>query len=767
MRDLVKVIRDEKSVGKEFMSALSLHILACVAGFISARGVIFSALMPFGLAIIGGCSSVFLPSVALGAFIGYFIPAIGIGGFRYIAALLAVLSIRLVLSGYKKVNESPIFLGAVASAANLTTGIVAYSGVPLDIIKLAAECILIFGGVFIVWRSFYVLSRENIGFSSEELACLLGCVAILIIGVSSYNIFGLSISRTLSVFLILIAAKYGGVTAGSLCGIAVSFAVAATSSFDGNFGIYAFIGLASGIFATLGKAAQAASVIATGIIDVAFTELRVGAAAFLTEILIASFFFLILPRTVGITFGKLFYRRSRLENKSSVGHALNLRLNLASNALLDVSSTVTQVSEELGKINAPDFKSVLSFIEQDACAGCKLRIHCWESKGSATTEAIMQMINIIKGAATTNDKALDEFRGRCLRVKKMEDTVNNRYSQYASLIAAENRIDEVRQVVSEQFEGISNMLSELATDFCSSEQFDPAAAESAAAALGNIGINALECSAKIDKYGRMSLEMKIKYGDDIIINRLQLMKILSIACERDFDVPSVTQTNDSAILTVNERATYKIDIGAEQHAAIIGGVCGDSYKYFNDGKGHFVMVLSDGMGTGGRAAVDGAMASGLMSRLLKSGFGYACSLKILNSSMLFKSSDESLATMDIASIDLYTGAVELYKAGAAPTLVRRNGNAGRAESNSLPIGILKEVSFDRAGIRLRQGDILLLVSDGITSGGTDWIREELSSWGDGSAQDLAEHICDCARRRCIGTRADDMTVLAAIIEKSA
>ena len=141
-------------------------------------------------------------------------------------------------------------------------------------------------------------------------------------------------------------------------------------------------------------------------------------------------------------------------------------------------------------------------------------------------------------------------------------------------------------------------------------------------------------------------------------------------------------------------------------------------------------------------------------------------LKILNSSMLFKSSDESLATMDIASIDLFTGVTELYKAGAAPTLVRRNGRTGRAESHSLPIGILKDVSFDKAGIKLKSGDILLLASDGVTFDGTEWIRAELENWRDGGAQDLAEHICDCARRRYHGERCDDITVLAAIIERT-
>ncbi len=57
------------------------------------------------------------------------------------------------------------------------------------------------------------------------------------------------------------------------------------------------------------------------------------------------------------------------------------------------------------------------------------------------------------------------------------------------------------------------------------------------------------------------------------------------------------------------------------------------------------MLISDGMGCGGRAAVDGAMASNLMSKLLKAGFGIDCSLKIVNSAMLFKSTDESLATL--------------------------------------------------------------------------------------------------------------------------
>lgn len=768
MKDLVAKTQEiTQTSSKEFLSAISLHILMAVFGFVAARGVIFDTLMPFGLIFLGGCSTPFLPSVAVGSFLGYFFPAIGSGGFRYIAALFAVIAVRLLLSNYK-ICDNPVFLGGLCSISSVACGAVSYSGIPLDALKLAAECIIVFGGVFIVRRTFVALKPDRAGLSLDELICLLGTATVLIIGISNFTVFDISVGRVIGVFMILAAAKYGGIAASCACGIAISFASAVTGAYEAGFGIYAFAGLAAGIFVGLGKYAQAVSIIATGIIGLSFMQFKDGSTMFLAEIIIGCAAFLLIPRSVRLALGKFFYRHPRLSLQSSTNKALELRLNLASNALLDVSDTVAQVSAELGKINAPDFKTVLSFIEQDACAGCKLRLHCWENKNASTIDAVMQMINIVKGGdLSQNEHSLDEFRGRCLRVKKMEDTVKNRYSQYASLIAAENRIDEVRQVVSEQFEGISDMLGELANDFSNGEQFDGLAAEAAASALKNIGINTLECAAKIDKFGRLSLEMKIKLCDDTVLNRLQIMKMLSLACERDFDIPNITKTGNNALITVSEHTKYRIDIGVGQHCAVAGSICGDACKYFNDGKGHFIMILSDGMGTGGRAAVDGAMASGLMARLLKAGFGYDCSLKILNSSMLFKSSDESLATMDIASIDLFTGAAELYKAGAAPTLVRRNGRSGRAESHSLPVGVLKEVSFDRAGIRLKSGDILLLVSDGVTFDGTEWLRNELEAWRDGGAQDLAEHICDCALRRTSGSRPDDITVMAAIIEKSA
>ena len=109
--------------------------------------------------------------------------------------------------------------------------------------------------------------------------------------------------------------------------------------------------------------------------------------------------------------------------------------------------------------------------------------------------------------------------------------------------------------------------------------------------------------------------------------------------------------------------------------------------------------------------------------------------------------------------------MSIYKAGAAPTVVRRAGRCGRAESTSLPIGILNDVEFDKAKVRLRDGDILLMMSDGAAFDGTDWIRAELECFKDGKASELAERIAESARRRRIDGHEDDITVIAAVLEK--
>ena len=127
---------------------------------------------------------------------------------------------------------------------------------------------------------------------------------------------------------------------------------------------------------------------------------------------------------------------------------------------------------------------------------------------------------------------------------------------------------------------------------------------------------------------------------------------------------------------------------------------------------------------------------------------------------MVKSGDESLSTLDVVSVDLYSGETEFHKAGAALSFIRKNGEMYRVETPSLPVGILSDVSFTCTADMLSSDDIIVMVSDGAVACGEDWIEHIIMSWEDKSMQELAHLINDEATARRHDGHDDDITVIA-------
>ena len=208
-----------------------------------------------------------------------------------------------------------------------------------------------------------------------------------------------------------------------------------------------------------------------------------------------------------------------------------------------------------------------------------------------------------------------------------------------------------------------------------------------------------------------------------------------------------------------EMPLYDVEIGSDQHIADGGKLCGDCIDYFSDGMGKTYALVCDGMGTGGRAAVDGNMAVSVMGRLLRSGLSPDSSLQIVNSALMIKSGDESLSTVDLAGIDLYTGGVTLKKAGAPLTYIKKGGRLTAREMPSLPAGILNNIKFSTESIHLKAGDMVVMVSDGVLTGDERWLERLIKTWNEGSAQDLAQAVVQEAIRRRAETKDDDITAV--------
>lgn len=749
---------------KEMLEALSVHIFWALFSFVAARGRVFTT-APFGLAVLAGADIKLLPAAAFGAAAGYFMPVSDESPFVYLAAACAICAIRLTLETLHYFKDKPLWNFLVGVGVGTVVWLASARINEATIISAITQGIFVGAGGYFVAVVCSKITSNTSGVSDREFASAAVCINIFLLPLFNVTTAGISIGRILAVIVLLIISRYVSGTYSTVCG-AVSALFMALSNTDISVMLYPIGAFLCGVTGKQSKFISTAAFIFSSAFFIILSENNVVAVMRVIECFFACAIFLVIPEKICFKIGSVFARPTDTDIPMGIKGALLMRLKDASSVLVDVSDTVQKVADELARINTPEHSDVLLKIEKTACEGCRLRNSCWDASRDKTVEAIGTMGAAVSACGKAQTLSMpDELRQRCIRREKMESAVYSSYFDFISRLDAESRIKDIRDVICDQFEGISYMLNDLLTEFKTGERYDAKSAIAISDALKEIGLVTEEAAVKLDRNNRMSVELRVRGYGGMRINRMRILNIAESVLKREFEAPVVSSSSKDIMIHIGEKPYYTVVSGIAQINSAGAVVCGDAYNCFEDSKGRFIIMLSDGMGTGGRAAVDSAMASGLISQLVKAGFGFESALKVLNSSMLFKSTDESLATVDISCIDLFTGKTTLLKAGAAPTVVVRSGKVGKAESTSLPAGILRETAFDTADIKIKADDLIIMMSDGAVANGTDWILAEAARF-DGDVQKLADRIAKKASEIRDDGYSDDITVIVSSLKKA-
>ena len=156
----------------------------------------------------------------------------------------------------------------------------------------------------------------------------------------------------------------------------------------------------------------------------------------------------------------------------------------------------------------------------------------------------------------------------------------------------------------------------------------------------------------------------------------------------------------------------------------------------------------------------------LFETLYKSGLSKQGSLDLANK-MLSACSNESFSSLDSAIIDLFSGHCDIIKIGATYGFLISANNVRVLENKSLPLGILEEVVPDMFSIELTEGDMLVIISDGISDAffsSTDTV-EFLEREVTRNPQTLADKLLNYALTQSNGIASDDMTAIVVKIYK--
>ena len=161
--------------------------------------------------------------------------------------------------------------------------------------------------------------------------------------------------------------------------------------------------------------------------------------------------------------------------------------------------------------------------------------------------------------------------------------------------------------------------------------------------------------------------------------------------------------------------------------------------------------------TGVTVSLTSKMCCIFLEKMLSAGCSVALSLEMLNNFMRGRNL-ECFSTIDLLQIDLIEKRAVFVKSGAAPSYVYRDGSLFKITSNSMPVGITREINAEEIRFDLKEGDIVIMTSDGVAQSFDDtaWLSELVCMDWEDHLQHMADKILHSAEQR--SRRGDDISV---------
>jgi stage II sporulation protein E len=741
-----------------------------VVAFLLGRVSILGELAPFGLAFFAAVAQVErprAPAVAVWALAG------GLSAGRYLEAGVYFLVILVYwrLAGRltrqeKKIQAGPLFL---FSAVILGGGLlVLWQQTPLYHLLLVAFdaglCVVL---TYIFQAALMATAAaDRRPLSSEMVMCLLVLVAAAVAGFGELAVAGYSLRNMAGGLAIMVLALSGGPGLGTAAGVVVGL-VTGLSGGDAPLliSLYAVAGLLAAAFRSQGKLA----VIAGFLLGSAIGVLAFGQAQLLpamAEAAMAAAVFAVLPMPWLRVWSRGLREQAQRGGERPERAAADKLVRVA--GIFDgLAATLSQgAADEAASGRAADEARLLAAVGERVCGPCRRRSACWDKAHEQTAQGMLACLAAAEDGQLAAGKLPAPLRTSCERAGLLADTVNAVAAQNRLATSWQNRLTDTRRLLAEQLRALGTILSNLVGEMSrepTGRSLTAGIREQAAA----VGCELDGVWLETDGGKRTVTVTKAPCaGGRECLNTL-LPLVAALTGEK---LTLAAQCGDATRgtacrLAFQTAGRFRVQTGWASAAK--DGVSGDSCAVLALPAERVALVLSDGMGSGRRAAGESAATVRFLERLLTAGFSVAVAVKTVNSLLLLRLPEESFTTVDMAIVDTSAGEAEFLKVGAAPSFVKRVGEVATMQSASLPVGIMPQVEIDPVKWLLAPGDIIVMVSDGVVDipgrrmEREPWLVNFLRRLPDGDPQEMATAILRQARELTGPHLRDDMTVLVA------
>lgn len=737
----------------------AVHFL--LAAVLAGSGV-SGGCTPFGVAFVGAAGSGLRGGGALlGACFGYLTTLDFSPGLRHVSA--AMLTFAVAFAFYDiKLFRAPWIMPLLTGMVHSFTGAILLSQTGWnnrDALLFLLEFILTVLGVFCyreALRSLFA-PRENRLFPSGQRAGLLFLLAtsmMALVPIGAGQLF--SLGCCLGQLVVLSVAWQGGITAGTVFGIALGAAADLAAGTTQSAIAFSLAGLLTGFSKGKTRYRAAGSWMTVMTTLALWSEYRGEAPAFFFAALAAAPLFLMIPQRFLRQLGPWLSPQLTGPNDWNGQDIVRRRLEASAKAFRVLGESLRTSFRPPRNDN--DISQVFDRAAGQVCRSCTLRDHCWKQEYTTTFNALNDATApmLERGRAERGDFP-SHFSSRCLHFPNFLSAVNGELTALLYRRQFNARLGENRAAVCRQYSQLSDLLTSAAAELSRELVPDLLGDRRLRQRLAELD---LDVRTAVFRDSRGLLRIEAEGSHCSALSRPTRLQDLSSL----LGVPLRVLREEAGFLSLIQQEPLMAVAGVAAQKKGGESVSGDAGTYFKREDGMLFVLLCDGMGSGPLANRESSLAVRLMEQFLQAGMTPRQALSTLSSALALRGEDNGgFTTVDLLQIDLFTGEGELFKLGAAPTYLKLHQELKILAGAALPAGLDGGEAFlpDHFSFSLAPGDTVVLVSDGVCGTGEDrWLREALTGFSGASPKELARELLT---RSPLGAT-DDRTALVIRLE---
>lgn len=609
---------------------------------------------------------------------------------------------------------------------------------------------------YIAGVGFYALLVRGIRvrFTVDELVCICGLMLVLSCGLFPFEIIGFKPFYAICSFVV-ITTTYAlgpyGVALGAVIGIGAGIAGDAfviSRVVCGSLAVLSFRNLSP----YLASASYLLTVCGVGYFlgGEGFTTLDV------LSLLLGSAVFCALPKGVMKELSAILCAvRERYGGRGIVNRnrlEISRKLSTLASLFWDLSSIVSSAMKS-NKSELECQSEISSIVVKNFCANCPKENECEQILKGKTDELLIPAVSsaLKNGKATLLDLPT-YMTGSCIKVGSLIPEINNTVSDYLYEKKENGYTENGKLLLAEQLFLTGELLGSTSIDMSKAVGFDTAKERIVVDELAHQNV---VCSEVVIEKDQDRIIAFIKGAKE---RKRKIEKVVSKIMKKNMSVyiDNDGERNGFDMVYLSAKTPRDMAFGQVSKAKIDGQENGDSRLILRVDKDKYLFAIADGMGSGDKANEQSVKAVNMIESFYKAGFNRDTVIGLTNKLLTF-TGGERYNTLDMCIVDLTVGECDFIKMGACPAFIKRGDEVSVIEGESLPMGAFDEIKPSIIKRKIKENDMIVLVSDGVTdSVGADELGVLLQKARTPNPQELASIIKKRATER---GALDDISVI--------